>query len=176
MAKTGRPSAYKDTFPIDAEKLCRLGATDEELAREFGVATSTFYEWKKLYPEFSEAIKRGKTVSDYQVADRLHQRAMGFEFDEAHPVKLKEIKYENGKKVAEREYVETVMVHKVVPPDTTAAIFWLKNRRSGDWRDKHEIAHTHTHTNNMTDADLERIAASGSDGAVEAPSDPTKLN
>jgi hypothetical protein len=27
------------------------------------------------------------------------------------------------------------------PPDTTACIFWPKNRRRDKWRDKHEIEH-----------------------------------
>lgn len=136
-----RPSSYKADFANQAEKLCKLGATDLDLAEFFGTTEQTVNNWKKKHPEFFESLNRGKIIADAEVADRLHQRALGFEWEEAQPIKLKEVTYENGKRLREVERVEVVMVHKVVPPDTSAGIFWLKNRRKASWRDKqdHEV-------------------------------------
>ncbi|WKA26361.1 hypothetical protein [Bradyrhizobium roseum] len=75
------------------------------------------------------------------VADRLHQRAMGFEYMEAKAHKLKTVEYKNGKMVKETERLETIMLKRVVPPDSTACIFWLKNRRKVEWRERVEAPH-----------------------------------
>jgi hypothetical protein len=139
--KGGRPTQYRPEYADQAERLCLLGATDKILGEFFGVTETTVNNWKRSQPEFFESLKAGKVGADIGVADSLHQRALGFEYDEAQPIKLKEVIYENGKRVREIERVETVMVHHVVPPDTTACIFWLKNRRSDAWRDKHDVEH-----------------------------------
>jgi hypothetical protein len=110
-SKSGRPSSYKPEYPEQATQLCRLGATDAELAKFFDVALSTFHKWKLDHPEFSDALKEGKELSDARVAHALYTRATGYEKDGKH-----------------------------IPPDTTACIFWLKNRRKDKWRDKNEDA------------------------------------
>ncbi|ALA68962.1 transposase [Geobacillus stearothermophilus 10] len=104
------------------EGWARDGLTDEQISQNMGISTSTLYEWKKKYPKFSEALKRGKEVVDRQVENALLKRALGYEYDE--------ITYENGKEVKR--------VRKQVQPDTTAQIFWLKNRKPLEWRDKPE--------------------------------------
>jgi hypothetical protein len=75
--KRGRPSSFKPEFIEQAAKLCRLGATDKEMADFFGVAESTFHKWKIDRPEFSESIKSGKVLSDAEVANSLYLRAVG---------------------------------------------------------------------------------------------------
>jgi hypothetical protein len=122
----GRPSKYQPQFAVQATKLCQLGATDIELADFFEVSTSTLYLWKATYPEFSEALKSGKEASDNRVERSLFARATGYTFDS-----VKIFQYEG-------EPVE-VPYREHVPPDTTAAIFWLKNRKPAEWRDKQEI-------------------------------------
>lgn len=119
----GRPTYYKPEYPAQAEKLCKLGATDKELADFFEVVESTINAWKLDYPEFSESVKAGKQLADANVADRLYQRAMGFEHDS------EEIKVVDN-------MIERVPTRKIYPPDTTAAIFWLKNRQKDKWRDQ----------------------------------------
>lgn len=106
------------------EDWARNGLTDEQIARNIGCAAGTLYEWKKLYPEISEALKKGKEVVDAQVENALLRRALGYEYTEERV----EVSEKDGRKV-----VQTV---KHVPPDTAAQIFWLKNRRAGAWRDK----------------------------------------
>lgn len=119
----GRPRKFTPEIIEQVEKLARLGLTDEEMADVLSIAASTLYEWKKSEPEFSEAIKRGKAIADANVADRLYQRAMGFEHDS------EEIKVVDGR-------VERVAIRKIYPPDSVAAIFWLTNRRPEIWKHK----------------------------------------
>lgn len=136
----GRPSTYQPEFARQAEFLCGQGATDNDLAEFFEVSERTLNRWKISVPEFAQAITAGKNGPDDRVQRSLFTRAMGFEYEEIQPVKLKEIIYDSDgkKKVSEKERVELVPVVKRVPPDTTAAIFWLKNRRKEDWRDVHQ--------------------------------------
>lgn len=127
--KVGRPSKYQDAFAEQARKLCLLGHTDAELAEFFEVHESTIHQWKHDYPEFSESIKSGKEFADGNVADRLYQRAMGF------------VAPDMDIRVIENQIVETPL-EKYYPPDTAAAIFWLKNRQKTKWRDKQEVEHS----------------------------------
>lgn len=122
----GMKSIYKPEYAEQARKLCLLGATDKELANFFCVAESTINKWKTDYPEFSESIKSGKDIADGDVADRLYRRAMGYSH------KAVKIFNDQGAPL-EVEYTEHY------PPDTTACIFWLKNRQKGKWRDKQEV-------------------------------------
>lgn len=120
--KTGRPTSYRPEYVEQAKKLCQLGATDAEMAAFFEVAVSTFYKWKAEISEFSEAIKSAKEIADERVERSLYHRAVGYTFD--------------SEKVFQFQgQIVRTPVKEHVPPDTTAAIFWLKNRRSKDWRD-----------------------------------------
>lgn len=80
--KTGRKSSYQDAFANQALKLALLGAKDEELADFFGVDVSTINRWKKKYPEFCESLKKGKDIADSNVASKLYNRAIGYDFEE----------------------------------------------------------------------------------------------
>lgn len=122
----GRPTDYREEYNEQAYKLCLLGHTDKDLAAFFDVTEQTINNWKSAHPNFFESLKRGKAYADSNVADRLYQRAMGFEHDS------EEIK------VVENEVIR-VPIRKIYAPDTVAAIFWLKNRQPALWRDKQEI-------------------------------------
>lgn len=105
----------------------RDGLSDEQLAEKMGVGTSTFYRWKKEHREIWEALKEGKDVADRHVENALYKRACGFEHEEV-TTERDEI---NGKMITKR-------VTKFYPPDPTSMIFWLKNRKPDEWRDKRE--------------------------------------
>lgn len=126
-----RPSKYKPEFVTQAEKLCRLGATDIEIADFFEVDVRTLYRWKGEQEAFCQALKAGKDVSDERVERSLFSRANGYEHDEV------DIRVVGGA-------VVQTQIRKFYPPDTTAAIFWLKNRRPAEWRDKQEVEHAGT--------------------------------
>lgn len=142
----GRPTDYRDEYNLQSEKLCKLGSTDKELADFFEIAESTLNEWKLKYPEFSESIKKGKELADANVAERLYQRAIGFEHDSE---EIKVIPGVRGKVKQNEDDPESededhpnivrVPIRKIYPPDTVAAIFWLKNRQRDKWRDKQEV-------------------------------------
>lgn len=122
-----RPTDYKDEYAAQAQKLCKLGATDQELADFFEVSVRTIYRWKGEHEAFCQSLKAGKTEADDRVERSLFARANGYEHDEV------------DIRVVGQEIVQTP-IRKYYPPDTTACIFWLKNRRSAEWRDKVEQA------------------------------------
>ena len=119
----------KPEFIKEAEEQAKLGATDQELADYFGVDVRTLYRWKNTSAEFRQALKAGKEEADDRVERSLFERALGYERDEV------DIRVVSG------EIVKTP-IRKFYPPDTTAAIFWLKNRKPAEWRDKVENVHT----------------------------------
>lgn len=123
-----RPSSYKPEFAKQAEKLCAIGATDAEIADFFEVDVRTVYRWKGQFDEFCQALKVGKDVADERVERSLFSRATGYEHEEV------DIRVVNG------EIVQTP-IRKHYAPDTTACIFWLKNRRAADWREKVSLEH-----------------------------------
>ena len=111
--------------------MARDGLTQQQIANNLGISIDTLIENKKKYSEFADALKKGKEVIDFEVENALLKRALGYEYEE-------EI-YENG--------ILTKKVKKQVPPDTTAQIFWLKNRKPNNWKDRVE-----------TDEDREAVA------------------
>ena len=111
---------------LKIEGWARDGLIDEQIAQNIGIRAATLYEWKKRFPEISEALKRGKEVVDRQVENALLKRAVGYEYEE-----VKE-KFEGG------ILTERTVTKKEVVADTTAQIFWLKNRKPDTWRDKPE--------------------------------------
>lgn len=123
----GRPPLYRDEYAVMVERLCKLGLTDAELAAAFDVSETTINTWKHDHLEFFEALKRGKTFADAEVADKLFKRATGY----SHQAVKIVANANTG-----QEHIVPYTEH--YPPDTTACIFWLKNRQSAKWRDKVE--------------------------------------
>lgn len=120
--KRGRPSDYKPEYAEEAEKLYMTGKTDEQVAEYFKVSDSTLRRWVKDNKEFRQARKRGRDA-DMNVERSLYERAMGY----SHPEE--KIFCSDGE-------VTRVQTMRHYPPDPTAMIFWLKNRRPEQWRDK----------------------------------------
>ena len=124
---SGRKTSFKQEYIQLAENYALLGATDAEIAEFFSVSEQTLNSWKKKFPQFLESLKKGKSAGDSNVASKLYNRAIGYD------CKATKIVTYEGKVTDQVEYVEHY------PPDTTAAIFWLKNRQPGKWRDKKEV-------------------------------------
>jgi hypothetical protein len=125
----GRPTDFKKEYIEQAAKLCKLGATDLQIADFFGVNVVTIYRWKNTNQKFCNALKVAKEEADSQVERSLYQRALGFEHNA--------VKIFLPKGATEAVYVPYV---EKVPPDTTACIFWLKNRKKEQWRDTQTLA------------------------------------
>lgn len=94
------------------QRLYELGLTDQQVGYAVGVSKWTINQWKKK-PEFVKTLD-GKQIPDNQVVASLFKRATGY----------------------------TTAEGKELPPDTVACIYWLKNRRPQEWRDKHEVEHS----------------------------------
>lgn len=124
--KEGRPSKYKAEYCEQAKKLAQLGATDRQVADFFEVTEQTINNWKIDHPEFFESLKLGKDVADRKVEESLYKRAVGYTHDE------EKVFVSNGE-------IITHQTTRHYPPDSTSMIFWLKNRKPNEWRDKREI-------------------------------------
>ena len=126
--KMGRPSRYNpDIHPDTARSLARKGKTNLQIAEAIGVNLDTVQTWINTYPDFSDALKEGKAPADAKVERSLYQRAIGYKITEKKVIQLSD-----GTKRME-------LTEKEVAPDTTAQIFWLKNRLPGEWRDKQTV-------------------------------------
>lgn len=120
-----RPTKYKSEYASIAKKMCELGATDFDIVEALNVARSTFYKWRHEHKAFSDALKVGKTKADERVESALYRKAIGYEYEAV--------------KIFQFQGEEVVVPYKEIQhPDTTAAIFWLKNRQPDQWRDKPE--------------------------------------
>lgn len=175
------------------EAYARDGLTDEQIAHNLGITTSTYYEWKKKYSEISEALKRGKEVVDVQVENALLKRALGYSFNEDKYISVQmdqaeyyekldeymnKYKYEHPDAtdselmIVREQFPKTKMVlverkTKDIAPDTTAQIFWLKNRKPIEWRDKQSVEVSGNINNpyeGLTTEQLVKLAGGKDDG------------
>ena len=126
----------------------RDGLSDEQIAANMGISIATLYNWKRDHLEILEALKEGKDTVDRQVENALLKSALGYKYDEV------------TKELRDDELVVTKVVHKEVQPNTTAQIFWLKNRKRAEWRDRIENALTGADggavkVETLTDADVD---------------------
>lgn len=135
----GRPSKYKPEFTQQAYKLALLSAKDVDLADFFAVDVATINRWKNDYPEFCESLKAGKTTADLSVAKNLYKRANGFRYNEVTFEDVLDARVDHAGNINYVPVTKVKTVRKMVLPDTTAQIFWLKNRQSDKWRDRAEL-------------------------------------
>lgn len=124
---TGRPSVYKQEFDDIADAMTWLGASIPQIAEKLGVDESTVDKWMKDHPSFSAAIKEGREIADRRVVKSLYERATGYS------TKATKMALTRHGEWRTMEYIEKF------PPDPTSMIFWLKNRRPKEWREKLEV-------------------------------------
>jgi transcriptional regulator with XRE-family HTH domain len=131
MAKSKYETNVKDKLLL-VEAWARNGLTDEQIAKNLGISKVTLYKYINEHTELSELLKKGKEVIDIEVENALLKRALGYKYDEV----TREVNSDTGKLVVSK------VVTKEVQPDTTAQIFWLKNRKPLEWRDKRDVEHS----------------------------------
>lgn len=117
---------WRPEFLRIARKAAEFGATIREIGEFLDVSHETIHQWMHSRKDFANAIRTGKAAADKRVEEALYHRALGYKYD------AKKIQLDREGNWCEREYVEHV------PPDTTACIFWLKNRKPAEWRDRQE--------------------------------------
>ena len=120
------------------EGWARDGLTDEQIAAKIGITAKTLYEWQNRFSEIREAIKKGKAPVDVEVENALLKSALGYYVTIKEPIKVKTEKQKVGEGKIVEEHIEYVEKQIYIPPQNTAQIFWLKNRKPDKWKDKRE--------------------------------------
>ena len=138
LQKRGRKSLFRPECILIAKAMARVGAIDEEIADELGINRETFHNWKKRWPELANAVKAAKEAADDRTERSLYRRANGY----SHPA-VKFLTVSDGEGMG--SHIETMHYTEHYPPDTTAGIFWLKNRRPDRWRDVQQLEAEHAH-------------------------------
>ncbi|MDO4680919.1 MAG: helix-turn-helix domain-containing protein [Aerococcus sp.] len=132
----------------------RTGYTDEEIAEKIGIKRPTIYAWKKKSSDITDALKKGKEIYDYEMEDALLQRGQGEWVEEE---KSTQIINEDG---SQKTIIEKKK--RYIPPDTSAIIFWLKNRQPDRWR---QLSPAY---DKKTQAETEKLAAEAKKAQMEA--------
>ena len=139
-----RPDKYKthiEPFLHKVEAWAKQGASQKEIAANLGVAESTYCKYLALgrdgvepYTEFSECFYRACEIPDDMVEAAMYKRACGIEYDER--------TFERKWDPAREAFVEVCIkrVTRYIPPDITACMFWLANRRPDRWKYKPDAA------------------------------------
>lgn len=148
--KRGRKSLYEALNIRDKLEAirgwCKEGSTDAELMLMLGVKKDTFYTWKKNISEFSDAIKKGKEISNGELLNSAFRTATGFTVPTVVVVKLKKAARDKegniilvgGKPIFE-EVAEEFPTTEYIPPNSSMGIFMVKNRMPNKYKDKHEV-------------------------------------
>jgi hypothetical protein len=127
----GRKTVYSPKLAVVARKCCERGMTDIEIADMLGIGLATLYRWKLDYPAFARVFKLGKAAADDRVERSLYSRAVGYDYIAEKPAMTR-----HGQK--------TMRYRHHIPPDTAAAVWYLKNRRPDRWRDSFRHEHVAT--------------------------------
>lgn len=136
------------------EGWARSGLTDEQIAKNIGINRTTLYDWKKKEANIADALKRGKEVIDFEVENALLKKALGY------TITIKEEKLDKD------GCVHTLEKDVHIPPDTTAQIFWLKNRKPNNWKDRVETDEDKEAVTNASQviAKIRKVAQEYTDG------------
>ena len=129
-SNAGAKSKYDSTFPEVAEGYARRGLSDSDIAKNLGISLQSYYDYQKKFPEFLEAIRRGKRPANIIVENALYKRCVGFEYDE--------VTQEVGKDEKGKQVVKKKITQKHVVPDVNAIRFWLTNREPELWKNFRE--------------------------------------
>ena len=81
----------------------------------------------------SKALKNGRAPIDFAIESKIYRKAMGMKVKVQQAIKVKDVFFDEEGRRCEKERVEIVELDQEVPPDTTAGIFWLKNRKPEQW-------------------------------------------
>jgi transcriptional regulator with XRE-family HTH domain len=126
MTKRGRKTGFNEKIQSTILRLLEDGKTEEQIAEIVGVSKTTLNNWKGKHPDFMISVRESRLIADELVEASLLSRALGY----SHP--------EEKVHFDKDGFVHTHETIKHYPPDTTAQMFWLRNRQSKRWREKTE--------------------------------------
>ena len=136
--KGGRPSKFSQIDMRQLEIVTKKGFTDDEISELFGITKQTLNNYKKENPKFFDSLKDWKLEADNEVEKSLYERAKGYKGKDVN------VSYKNDT-VTFTEY------DKFYPPDPTSMIFWLKNRKPKEWRERHDLG------NNLSEDEIQKL-------------------
>ena len=118
------------------------GLDDQQIARAMGISKSTFYAWKKRFPDISDAVRRGRVGALVQIRQALRARARGGVVTVKKPVKMKRREYDpdTGRCVLDEDVIEYVDEQIYVPPDTGSLKFYLTNKDAEHFAEKIDVS------------------------------------
>jgi len=132
----GRPTKYQEIHTcIAVEYMATAGLTDKQMAKKLEMSEAAFNLWKIEHKEFMESLKIGKARADDRVEKSLFKNAVGYNYKAHKPLTVSDGNNEGS-------HVEIVDYTEHVPAQTVAQIFWLKNRRPEQWRDRQQVEHS----------------------------------
>lgn len=147
MAKRGPKSKFNDKVRETILRLLKEGKTEAQIAEVLGVCTKTISNWKGKHQELLHAVNESKLMADELVEISLYRRALGYSHPEEKIIQTKD----GG--------LDHAVVTKYYPPDTTAAMFWLRNRQPKRWKEKTEgdvnVNNTVSVKDNVSDEQLD---------------------
>lgn len=152
---------YKYERWLTEEGLARIqgwardGLIDKEIAHNMSIGISTLRQWKNKFTEIEKALNNGKDSADRIVENALYKSAIGYRVKVTKPMRVRHTEYDpvSGKKIGETETWQAVEEEIYVQPQVSAQIFWLKNRKPDQWRDKADM--TVTPSNGVLESLLE---------------------
>ena len=124
---------------LKIEGWARDGLVKADIAHNMGISLTTLKDWAKKYPSISTALKNGKEVADIRMENALYERGLGGVHTVKKTFKLKHTYYDDHGRKCEKEELVEGFDEVYIPGDTTAQIFWLKNRKPEQWRDKRTV-------------------------------------
>lgn len=165
-AKIGRPTSYQTYMLPIVRSMAKAGCTEWDIAEGLGIDTSTLWMWKSKYPRFSNALELGKKQSTKRVERALYHRAVGYTH------KAEKVFNDKGK-ILKTEITEHL------PPDTNAAIFWLKNKKPEAWQDRSSVDMTgsiNLVAQTLSNARQRALQAKSTPPALDAGAVPTQAD
>ena len=129
------PTKFRpDRHPMIIQALASVGKNRDEIAALMEISRDTLYSWQKRWPEVKAALEHGAVEANAEIVASLFKRATGYEYEET---RTAIIKRPDGTQETRVEKVK-----KFVAPDTTALIFWLKNRLPDQFKDVNDMRHS----------------------------------
>lgn len=143
----GRVNSSKVDEWLKPEKLELLSCwardyTLSDICQKIGISTTTFLNWRAKYPEIEEAVRNGKEIVDYRVENALLKVALGYTATETKTIISPPDKDGNRK-------IRVEKTEKEIPPNPTAIMCWLNNRKPENWKRNRDMLHTEDKDNNI---------------------------
>lgn len=130
-----KKSGELENILILVAKWRRDGAEINEIADKLGVSRTTVFKYQNDYPDFADALKKGKEIVDSEVENSLIKECIGYTYEETTTTTTAIVDKETGQ-ITSLERIETRKFTKYARPSPTAIAYYLNNRLPSKWKNK----------------------------------------